>query len=165
MVTINLQNILQNIDLQTISIIIGFALTIVTLLIKIKQDRFSKLIIFSDKINELRTQTSKIHPYEDYASYKAQSLLKQQMNLYELISYSIFKNLIKEKDALNLLEDDMNYFYEKNKNMIESDSSIIYFSRLIRKWSKKEKNKYIKLLIISLLLGAIGITIFLLIIS
>ncbi len=97
----------------------------------------------------IRSKFNNLNPTDPDLVQKMQSLLKENLNFYELVSYAIINNLVSEKDGFKLFWKDVKNAYtkcRKNKVDISQHKSFI---ELYLRWNQWGISKHYTRLILN----------------
>lgn len=136
--------------------------TIWALWFNYKQKKTQEIITYYEKTQDIREKVSNLKNRDKDG---AKSLLKQNLNLYDIIAYSILKNVFYEKDAYNILWNNIKYYYEKCYTENMQLDRYQYFVKLYKRWSKWGLDLYYikKIIIVGVILIFFSIVSFLVI--
>ncbi len=117
-------------------------LAIITLYLNYRQNRYSVIIDYYCQTQDIRIQTNKINSNSKKNIEYAKSIINQSINLYEVISYSIIFSFVNEKDAYNLLCNNIFGFYDKCLKGDIPLNNAKYFNQLYKRWHYYGLKKY-----------------------
>jgi len=133
------------VDLQTITISITGVIAIITLYESYKQNRNNAILKYYDKTQDIRGETDKL---ESDDVEKAKSLLRKSLNLYNVLSYSILKNIVDEKDAFKILRKNILNIRKKCIDIKMDLNDYKYLNKLYNRWDDGGLVKYYRSLIV-----------------